>query len=81
MSTTPCLFCGGNGWEGSDCANVQAELEEQLVAERALADKLARALTRMLRLHNMGTWQGRRPDESAREILKKWKEVRNGSER
>ena len=76
MSTKPCPCCGGNGLEGSDCANVEAELEERLATERALADKLARALDRMLHLHDNGTWIGRRPDERAREMLKKWKEAR-----
>lgn len=49
---------------------------EDFKTERALGDKLARALDRMLHLHDNGTWTGKRPDERAREMLKKWKEVR-----
>lgn len=53
-----------------------AKLRRELTAERALADKLARALDRMLHLHDNGTWSGKRPDERARDVIKKWKEAR-----
>lgn len=72
MSDKTCPCCGGNGWEGSDCANAQAELETQLAAERALADRLANALTACERWVN----QSCDVKTEANKALMEWKEAR-----
>lgn len=61
---------------GVDLLIEREDLRKGVAVERALADRLAHALDRMLHLHDNGTWYGKRPDERAREVLKKWKETR-----
>lgn len=52
------------------------ELERAAATEKALADQLARALRKLLRLHDTGEWIGKAPDEASRKALKNWKEAR-----
>lgn len=71
MSDIPCPCCGGNGWEGSDCANIQAELETRLAAERALADQLANFARNCLE-----TSSSTRLRRLSKAALDAWKEAR-----
>lgn len=45
-------------------------------SEKALADELAKALRRLLRLHDSGDWVGKYPADAARAAIRKWKEAR-----